>query len=144
MPADQTAVRPLAIVLHAGTFERVHYALVMASAAAAIDVPAIVFVTGPALRAFAEAPVGWRTLDSEEGRAGGAARDDAFGRAGVARFEELVSAAVELGVRFIACEMGLRAENMTAAELRADIPFEHAGFVTLLNAAGPGGRIVFV
>ncbi len=50
---------------------------------------------------------------------------------------ELLDACVELGVRVIACEMGLRAVGLAPADLRPELNAEIAGLVTLY-AATPG------
>ena len=72
---------------------------------------------------------------------GGAVDDDLRAR-GVAGFEELLSACVDLGVRFIACEMGLRAMQLQPSALRSDVPIEVAGVVTFLGDASAGGAML--
>lgn len=125
MPPEPTI---LPIIVHAEDFERVHYALVLASGAAAIDRRPILFFTGPALVAL----IDWRRLR-------GAEIDAQFRARGVVGFEELLAACAALGVRIIACEMALKARGFVASELRRDIAIEVAGVVTLLNAAGNAG-----
>lgn len=129
MPPDAAS---LPIIVHAGSFERVHYALVLASGAAAIGRKPILFFTGPALLALVE----WQRLD-------GAEADAQFRGQGVAGFEELLAACAALGVRIIACEMALKARGIKAAQLRRDIAIEIAGIVTLLGAA-PGVGVTFI
>ena len=91
----------LSLIVYSGTFERVHYALVLASAAAAVGIPATLFFTMEASRALLRlgddgAPA-WRRLpageseDGERGHLGGAVDDRNLAR-GVAGFEELLSA----------------------------------------------------
>ena len=79
-----------------------------------------------------------------EGSGTGGGRDDAYGKRGVGGFEELMGSCAELGVRFIVCEMGLRAMDMGRQGLRSDIPIEAAGIVTFLNDATADGAVVFV
>jgi predicted peroxiredoxin len=69
-------------------------------------------------------------------------RDDDFKERGVGDFETLLSACVELGVRFIVCEMGLRAQGIDPATLRSDVACEIAGIVTLLEVTPSGAQIV--
>jgi peroxiredoxin family protein len=130
----------LAIAVHSDAFERVHYALVMASAAAASNRAVTLFFTGGAVRALVGA-AGWHALAAAP--EGAAARDATWRGRGVAGFEELLIACRDLGVRMIACEMALRAAAIARETLRADVPCESAGVVTFLNAAGDG-QIVFV
>ena len=127
---------PLGIVVFDGRFDRVHYALVMASAAAAIDRPATLFFTGGAVRALR--PGGWRDLDGDPD--GEAAR---LAERGVATFAGLLDACRDLGVRFIACELGLRTDGLTADALDPRLGVEIAGMVTLLDRCRRG-QIVFV
>ena len=127
----------LSIVVFDGQFERVHYALVMASAAAAISRAVTLFFTGKALTALT--PGGWRRLEGEPGRA-----NTEFRNKGVADFEALLEACRDLGVRFIACEMGLRAAGLAEADLDPDLPIEIAGVVTFLGDASNTGAILFI
>lgn len=147
-PHAEHAMPPLALVLHDGAFERVHYALVMASAACALGRPVMLFVTGRALHAFRRPKPGgvpsWVGLTSRDGSETAVGIDDGHGRRGLGRFEELLAATAELEARFIACEMGLRGEDLAISDLRPDIPFEVAGIVTLYNWAGPAGQIIFI
>ena len=68
-----------------------------------------------------------------------AARDGRVRATGVAGLEELREASLEMGVRLIACEAGLRAEHLDAARLVPGV--EVAGVATFLSAVG-GGQIV--
>ena len=65
-----------------------------------------------------------------------AGRDQRVRAAGVAGLDELREASRELGVRLIACEAGLRAENLDTARLMPGV--EVAGVATFLSAVGPG------
>jgi peroxiredoxin family protein len=138
----------LNLILLSGAFDRVHYALALASAAAALGRPVVLFATLAATRAFLIAAPGGRPawtglplspeLATPEVTDGGAL--DARNRArGVAGFEELVRACLDLGVEFLVCEMGLCALGLEGAELRADLPIQRAGLATLVAR---GGQIV--
>ncbi|HET8727256.1 MAG TPA: DsrE/DsrF/DrsH-like family protein [Alphaproteobacteria bacterium] len=130
-------LKALSVVVFDGGYERVHYALVMASAAAATNRPATLFFTGPALVALT--PGGWRRLGGRP-----EARDAELAARGVATFEPLLEACRDLGVRFIACEMGLRAEGLAPADLDPRLGVEVAGVVTLLNDARADGALLFI
>ncbi len=132
----------LAIAVHSGDFDRVHYALVMASAAAATDRKVTLFFTGRAVAALV-GTTGWHALAAAP--EGAASCDATLHQRGVAGFEELLTACQELGVRMIVCEMALRAAGFDSSTvvLRRDLTLETAGVVTFLNAAA-GGAVVFV
>lgn len=138
----------LSVVVFSGTFTKVHYALVLASGAAAIGTPATLFFTMDACGALiapgADGTAGWRVMPSGSDAADAGAADDAFRARGVAGFEDLLAACAELGVRFIVCEMGLRAMGLDAGQLRDDIPLEVAGVVTFLADASADGMSLFV
>lgn len=137
----------LSLVVFSGGFERVHYALVMASAAAASNRRATLFFTGRALRALVAddgGTPGWHRLDPAEDGSAPAARDEAFQARGVAGFEELLEACAALGVVFMVCEMGMRAEGVEAARLRPDVPVRSGGVVTLLNETTAAGAPTFI
>jgi peroxiredoxin family protein len=70
------------------------------------------------------------------------ARDATNRQRGVGDFETLLQACVELGVRFIVCEMGLRSLAIDRTSLRADVPFTVAGIVTLLEETKPGMHLL--
>ncbi len=158
--SERAAKEGLAIAVHATAFDRVHYALVMASAAAASDRRATLFFTGGAVAALtrgADGRPGWHALEAAP--EGAAARDAAWRAKKVAGFEELLGACRELGVRLIACEMALRVLDLAPAalgdlappsrsddlrpSLRGDLKPEVAGVVTFLQAAA-GGATVFI
>jgi len=136
----------LAVIVHSGDVERVHYALALASAAAALNVPATLFFTMGGIRALlADKPgaPGWHALLPGESGRSPAEREALLEERGAATFAELLAACIELGVVFMVCEMGLRAAGIAASDLRADVAIRQGGIVTLLREA-EGGKIVFV
>lgn len=138
----------LSVFVFSGAFDRVHYALAIASAAAATSRAVTLFFTMGAVRALAEAGAGgapgWNGLGACEDGSDAAARDASYGEKGIATFEELLSACVELGVVFQVCEIGLKAEGIEAARLRADVPVKAGGIVSFLGDASERGAILFI
>ena len=122
----------LSVIVRAGDYESVHYALSLAAAALAVNKPAVLFFTMAGIGALAGPPP---ALDDW-------ARDQRNRERGVGDFETLLQACVELGARFIVCEMGLRSLGIDRARLRADVPFTVAGIVTLLEETKPGMHLV--
>ena len=120
---------PLGILLLSGTHERAHYAFVLASGAAALGRKVVLFATNAGCRALL---ADWSALD-------GAARDARVTANGVAGFAALRDAAIELDVRLIACEAGLRAEAIDPAGLLPEVAV--AGVATFLEAVGNGQMI---
>ena len=98
----------------------------MASGAAALGRAVVLFATNAGCHALLR---DWSGLAD-------AARDARIQVAGVAGLEELRDAAMEMGVRAIACEAGLRAEGIDSAGLLPDV--EVAGVATFLSAVGAG------
>jgi uncharacterized protein len=138
----------LSVLLLSGSFDRAHYALSIASTAAALERPATLFVTLAATRALlaedSQGRPGWAALplsaELTEPEVSDGASLDARNRArGVAGFEELLQACTALGVEFMVCEMGLRALDLQPQALRDDVPIRAGGLATLL---GLGGQIV--
>ncbi|WP_421995150.1 DsrE family protein [Reyranella sp.] len=122
----------ISVIVRAGDYESVHYALALAAAALAVNKPAVLFFTMAGINALAGPPP---TLADWPRDAENRAR-------GVGDFETLLSACVELGARFIVCEMGLRSLDIDRTRLRADVPFTVAGIVTLLEETKPGMHLV--
>ncbi|MBB3897491.1 DsrE family protein [Roseococcus suduntuyensis] len=115
----------MGVLLISGGHERAHYALMVATAAAAIGREVTLFATNAGCRALlADNPL---LLD---------AREAMLAEAGVATLAELLEAAEALGLRRIVCESGLRAEGLQEAPLAPGV--ELAGIVTFLAAVGPG------
>ena len=122
----------ISVILRTGDYESAHYALALAAAALAVNKPAVLFFTMAGIRALQSPPP---PLDDWDRDARNRAR-------GVGDFETLLQACVELGARFIVCEMGLRSLDIDRASLRADVPFAVAGIVTLLEETKPGMHLV--
>ncbi|WP_270938999.1 DsrE family protein [Falsiroseomonas oryzae] len=117
--------QPLGILLLSGTHERAHYALVLATGAAAIGREVVIFATNQGCRLFAAA----RPLESDP-------REALVAQRSVAGIGTLLAAAEELGIRRIACDAGLRTEGLAGAALQPGV--EVAGVVTFLGAVGNG------
>ncbi|MEX0693558.1 MAG: DsrE/DsrF/DrsH-like family protein [Rhodospirillales bacterium] len=136
-------ISKLSLVIASGTFEKVHYAFVMASGAAAIGIPVTMFFTMGASVAVLDGS-GWQTLVSEIPDISARDRDKDFADKGVATLDELIDSCAELGIEFLVCEMGLRAEGLEDRLPRAGLDLKRTGIVTFLNDADPAGSIVYV
>lgn len=141
------------LIVQSGTFDRVHYALAMASAALATGRPAILFFTEGACRALvasdADGYPGWAHMPLSPGQTGGsgangAAFDAHLSARGCANFDDLIDACRDLGARFMVCEMGLKALDLDRDRLRDDITIEEGGLVGFYTVVGETGRIVVV
>ncbi len=142
----------LSVVVFSGDYHRVHYALAMAAAAAAVNRPVTLFFTMGAIRALAKeadggAP-GWHGVPVTAGIADGCATaeaaDSQFASRGIASFDDLLAACISFEVKFMVCEMGLRAVDMTVADLRGDITYSEGGIVSFLADASKHGAMVVV
>ena len=138
----------LSIVVFSGQFDKVHYALVMASAAAATDTPVTLFFTMEAVRNIlkpgTDGEQSWASQTTSMCIETGADMNAGFRDHGVADFETLLTACVDLGVRFMVCEMGLKAMDLARDDIRGDLPLELGGVVTFLNDASKDGSVIFV
>lgn len=144
-PPDHRGPGPLRVLLLSGTFERAHYALALASTAAALDRPVTLFVTLAGARAFLAEGVdgrpGWAGLPlgaelAEPGLPDGEALDARYRARGIGGFEELLESCGALGVEIMVCEMGLRGLGLDPARLRRDLPIRAGGLATLLTKGG--------
>jgi peroxiredoxin family protein len=114
----------LGILLLSGVHDRAHYAFVAASGAAALGRRVVLFATNRGCLALCR---DWSGLAD-------AARDARIQARGVAGLDTLREACLEMEVRMIACEAGLRAEALDAAALLPQV--EVAGVATFLGAVG--------
>lgn len=147
MPPSDAAPDKLSLVVFSGSYDKVHYALTMAAAALAVNVPATLFFTMGALRALCPetgAGGGWRGLQSAESGASPTQADERIVARGLAGFEEMLHSCIALGATFMVCEMGLRAMDMATADLRGDVPVAPGGLVTFLADASRTGAVMFV
>jgi peroxiredoxin family protein len=138
----------LSIIIFSGDFDKIHYALVMANAAATINIPVTLFFTMSASRALLASPENaWQYLPggaiAKTGETGGNINNK-FKKRRVATFEELLQACVSLEVKFMVCDMGLRAMDLEGNALRSDVPLEAGGMVTFFNDASANGQIIFI
>jgi peroxiredoxin family protein len=114
------------VLLLSGSHDRAHYAFVLASGAAALGRSVVLFASNRGCLGLA---ADWSALDD-------VGRDALVQAAGVAGLDELREASIELGVRLIACEAGLRAEGIDPGSLLPGV--EVAGVATFLAAVGSG------
>ena len=137
----------LNFVIVSALYERVHYAMVMASAAVATGRKVRLFFTMGALKALTrgtqERP-GWHSLSSASGGLNPMDQDRAFAESGIATFEELLQATAALGGELMVCEMGMRAIGLSHGDLRSDVAIAQGGVVTFLEAVEGSGPILFV
>lgn len=138
----------MSIVIYDHHFDKVHYALVMAAAAAAIGKPVTLFFTMGASQALlAEGPndlPAWAKMPLSDEEGTGFERDQSYKYKGIAQFEELLQGCATLGTKFMVCEMGLQAQGIKNNPLRTDLSIETSGVVTFLNDASSNGIIVFI
>ena len=116
----------LGVLLLSGAHDRAHYAFVVASGAAALGRPVVVFATNQGCLALCR---DWSGLSDAD-------RDARIQVNGVAGLGTLRDACLEMDVRMIACEAGLRAESLDAGLLLPGV--EVAGIVTFLSAVALG------
>ena len=137
----------LSIVVFSGNYDRVHYALAAAAAAAAVNRPVTLFFTMGGLRALTrpeQGQPGWAALLADENGQPPLVRDIHYTENGIGGFEELLTACTELGVAFMVCEMGLRAIGLARMDLRDDLPVTEGGLVTFLGGASKDGVTLFI
>jgi peroxiredoxin family protein len=116
----------LGILLLSGAHDRAHYAFVVASGAAALGRSVVVFATNLGCLALCR---DWFGLDDAD-------RDARVQARGVAGLDTLREACIDMQVRMIACEAGLRAEAIDPSSLLPEV--EVAGIATFLEAIGTG------
>jgi len=139
----------LSLIVFSGDYDRVHYAFVMASAAAATNRPVTMFFTMGAIKALLaprqNTSPGWADLAPADNGENAVDRDSAHAKAGIATLEELIQACVEFDVTMRVCEMGLVAEGLSSGDFRTDIEVTEGGMVSLLaEVENDSGRIVLI
>ncbi|HEX3982939.1 MAG TPA: hypothetical protein VHX12_04535 [Acidisoma sp.] len=97
----------LSILLISGEHERAHYAFALAAGAAALGRRCLIFATNRGCLALAQ---DWSGLDHAD-------RDETLRARGLAGLAELRAACLELDVRLLACDAGLKSEAIPVALL---------------------------
>ena len=138
----------LSIIVYDPHFDKVHYALVIASGAAAIGREVTLFFTMSACQALLkpgpDGRPGWASMPLSNAAGDGASWDACYRERNVANFDELLEACISMKVRFLICEMGLRALEISHDELREDVPIEEGGVVTFFTNASHNGSMIFI
>lgn len=146
--STEIAPDKLSIVVYDHHFDKVHYALVMASAAAAIGKPVTLFFTMGACQALMGStgnnPPAWSEMPLSDTSKTGQQCDQGYAENGIGTFEELLEACKAFDVRFMVCEMGLRAKGFKHGNLRDDLNIEISGVVTFLHDASKDGAVIFI
>lgn len=145
----ETSPERLSLVVFSGDYDRVHYALAMAAAAAATARPVTMLFTMGAIHALRAAQAngvpGWAMLKPASSGNDAAVRDAHHAEDGLATLEELFDACGAFDVTFKICEMGMTAEKLTPADLRDDLSIASGGLVGFLaESERDSGRIVFI
>ena len=104
-------MRVMGIILADRSFERAHHAFVLAAGALALGREVVLFAGGLSVHALCR---NWSGMD-------GVALDQLFQERGVAGFETLRSAVLELGGEVMACEAGMRAAGLVQSDLCEDV-----------------------
>ncbi len=124
----------LGILLLSGSFERAHYAFMLAAGAGAVGRRVVLFATNAGCHALC---ADWSALTGTEQDA--ASQDTAIQARGVAGFSTLRDAAADLGTVLLACDSGLRIAGIPPARLLPGVTI--AGIPTFLTEAG-GGQLL--
>ncbi len=130
MPPEAGAPASLGILLLSGSFERAHYAFMLAAGAGAMGRRVVLFASNGGCHALCR---DWSGLSGADGADGA---DAAVQAAGVAGFDTLREAAAELGTVLLACDSGLRMAGIGPGLLLPGVAV--SGIPGFLSAAGPG------
>lgn len=138
---------PLALCLHSGAIDRVHYALTLMASALATGSRATLFVAGPAIWLLAEtAPEGgpgWHRLLPDAGGLDPAVFEAQLAARGIGTLTVLTEAIAELGGEVLVCEMALRLAGLAAGDLSSQLKPQLSGAVTYLSRAA-GATSLFI
>ena len=138
----------LSIIVYDGHFDKVHFALILASGASAIGQPTTVFFTMGAcqilLHSNHDGVPGWAKMPLSNNDGLALEQDQFYEKSGIATAEELLTACKTFKVKFLVCEMGLRAMNLDHSDLRSDLNIEIGGVVTFLSDASKDGAMLFI
>lgn len=119
------------MIIQSDNYERVHSALVLASAALATGKTVNLFFTMSGTQILTP---GWAPIDQEE----------TFRKKGMATFETLIDACNKMNARFMVCEMGLLSVNLKASNLREDIKIREGSAVSFISEVSDTGAVLYI
>ncbi|MCD6035491.1 MAG: DsrE/DsrF-like family protein [Rickettsiales bacterium] len=128
---EQKDLKPVAIFLYSGEFDKVHYALTVAFAAVSANRPTTLLVTMGACKAFAfryDKTKRWNTLPLSESTDSIAVTtpkelNSYYRSQDIPMFEPLLNDCIRQGAKFLMCDMGLRAMGIIEEELFPECKF---------------------
>ncbi|GBR71760.1 DsrE family protein [Gluconobacter kanchanaburiensis] len=115
---------PLFLTLADDSWQRAHYALVLAAGALSLGRSVTVFAGGRSVLAFTK---DWSRL-------AGSLTDSDLASRGIAGFEELRDAVMDLGATIMVCETGLKLALVSPGDLLEGVSIK--GIVSFLELAG--------
>lgn len=134
------ALPGLTLIVQTRAIDRLHYALMLAAANAALGGPTTLFFAVEGVAAFETG--GWGALPTAAGEPGA----DFLQRledVGVAHPDDLLDALAEMGARLAVCDSALAVAGLSEGDLRPEPTLEVTGLADIL-AASADGRIVYV
>ena len=138
----------LSLILFSGDYDRVHYALAIASAAASTNRPVTLFLAGGGLKlilADIDKTPGWSQLRASENGKSPLEQDRENCENGIGTINELLGACIHLDVTFYHCDMAVSATGLADKKFREDIPIKSGGLVSFLSETEKeGSQIVFI
>mgnify|MGYP003700772087 CR=1 FL=1 len=129
----------LTIIVQTRALDRVHYALMLAAANAAVGAPTAIFFGIEGVHAL-----GGGGFDGLRTAAGEVSADylKRVSASGGASPDDLLTALAELEVWIAACDTGLAVAEMSPADLRSDIAIDVTGLTDVLSKSD--GRLIYV
>jgi len=127
MPSPQK----LSIIIQSDDYDKVHSALVLASAALAIGKSVTLFFTMSGTRTLTP---GWANKG----------REDKFKKKGLATFETLIDACNKMEASIMVCQMGLLSVDLSGQDLRKDIKIIEGSAVAFISDLEINGAVLYV
>jgi len=118
-------------IIQSDDYDKVHSALVLASAALAIGKSVTLFFTMSGTRTLTH---GWVKKGQEE----------IFKKKGLATFETLLDACNKMDASIMVCPMGLSSVDLTDQDLRKDIKIIEGSAVSFISDLEINGSVLYV
>ncbi len=122
--------KPLFIIISDQRADQVHFALMAASAAAAIDRPVTLFFAKGAVHTVITD--GWKKMKDRRGMTG-PDMDHRLAARGVADMPVMIDACMAMNVRFLVCENSLKEEGLSTKDLIDRPVVMLSSFATILD-----------
>ena len=136
----------LNIIIFSEFIDRIHYGLTIATASKAINQDVTLFFSMKSISALTQDnnEPGWIKLRTENGDSAKKYLENLIEKK-IVTVEELITICIDLDIKFMICEMGMKFLDLNKNDLRKDITYIEGGLLSILDQSeNSDSRLLFI